>query len=642
MYFVKYGESYLHDPRSYDNVLLDLSVTSEENSCGYCDFTIYPGNPMYSKLKERDLANPITVWDDDTLLFRGFIYELGTQFQLDGQIKCKGDLEILNDTIIRPYTTLEGERGAKAPNTPNEFFEWLIAQHNSQVEPEKQFVVGINQVNELDNNNYIYRSNSGYTKTLDEIKDKLINNENLGGYLRLRFQNGIRYIDYLSSWTESNAQVFDFGINLTDYMQTDDAGELATYVIPYGASMNETDYPYTTGYYQTSDVTPNPQKTYFTYNGDGTFTECDPMESFEPGVTYYEYDESQDESNDKLTISGVIPGIYEQQGFTIQNDIIYCDEAVNRYGMIGMPYSNGDITVKEHLYLKGILALKEKISPKRTIEIKAVDMHLINPEMRPVRVGEYVRVRSYPHNLDSYFLCRSIDLDLNNPENSLYTLGTSFDTLTGQQNKRIMELNSSINRSVEKIESGGGSTKIATEAKQEAVAAKTEASFAKSEADKANTNIGDMAQIVEMGYSSVAEALAGIGSGSGSKTTSIDVKSKITLTDSYNSVTINKAKLRRNGNVGELEIVMLYSGGFATGGDTPIAFYFDNTDKLLPSRTMNFVGSCHSDYRYPAWGNGYTCWWFFNCYNTTLTSIPVYIRPWTSCQVVKLFVTFLY
>lgn len=77
MYFVKYGELFLHDPRVDEYSLLDLELTGEENTCNYCDFTIYPSHPMYDKLKERDADNPIEVYDDNILLFSGFIYELG-------------------------------------------------------------------------------------------------------------------------------------------------------------------------------------------------------------------------------------------------------------------------------------------------------------------------------------------------------------------------------------------------------------------------------------------------------------------------------------------------------------------------------------------------------------------------------------
>ena len=48
---------------------------------------------MYNKIKERDTENSVDVYDDK-LLFSGFIYELGYKFQLDGHVKCKGDLHM--------------------------------------------------------------------------------------------------------------------------------------------------------------------------------------------------------------------------------------------------------------------------------------------------------------------------------------------------------------------------------------------------------------------------------------------------------------------------------------------------------------------------------------------------------------------
>ena len=159
MYFVKYGDNYLHDPRNDGYMLLDLSLDCEDNSCGYCDFTIYPNHPLYGTLKERDADNLITVYDDKTLLFSGFIYELGKEFYLDGHVKCKGELDFLKESIVRPYSTVERGFGDTAPNTVNGYFEWLIEQHNKQSDDNKQFAIGINQGFNLDKNNYIYREN---------------------------------------------------------------------------------------------------------------------------------------------------------------------------------------------------------------------------------------------------------------------------------------------------------------------------------------------------------------------------------------------------------------------------------------------------------------------------------------------------
>ena len=454
MYFVKYGKEYLHDPRIQDCVIFEPNLECEKNTCGFFDFTIYPDNPLHDKLKERDSSNPIEVYDDDILLFSGFIYELGKEFYLSGQVKCKGELAYLKDSIVRPYSTIQRGYGTTVPSTVDGYFEWLIQQHNAQVDSTKQFEIGINQGSSLDKNNYIYRESNQYPNTLDELNEKIL--DSLGGYLRIRHENGKRYIDLLYECTDENTQILDFGVNLTDYNQTDSSLDVYTYVVPLGAKMKDTEYSYYNGYFVTKDTTVDPEKVYYEKRTDDEgytyYSQCSNLKTFEKGVTYYEYDENYDESDLSLTIAAMEDGPTGIDDYKKVGDYIYCISAVNKYGFIGYTYEDQDVTTVENLVLYSIIDLRSRISPIRTIEIKAIDMHLVNPDIKPIRIGEYVRVRSVPHNLDSYFLCTSIELNLNNPENSLYTLGTTFDTLTGQQNKQIKLLNSSINQAYEQAE----------------------------------------------------------------------------------------------------------------------------------------------------------------------------------------------
>lgn len=481
MYFVKYGKEYLYDPRVQDCVIFEPSLECEENTCGFFDFTIYPDHPLYDKLKERDSSNPVEVYDDDILLFAGFIYELGKEFYLSGQVKCKGELAYLKESIVRPYSTIQRGYGSTVPTTVNGYFEWLIYQHNAQVDSTKQFKIGINQGYALDINNYIYRESNQYPNTLDEINEKILNE--LGGYLRIRHENGERYIDLLYEWSDENAQILDFGINLTDYNQTDSSLDVYTYVIPLGAKMKDTEYSYFNGYFVTQDTTVDPEKDYYEKKlNDGVYTYslCYDLKSFVAGVTYYEYDENYDESELSLTISDIEDGPIGIDDYKKVGDYIYCISAVNKYGFIGYTYEDQDITTTDNLIVASILSLKSCISPIRTIEIKAVDMHLVNPDIKPIRVGEYVRVRSNPHKFDSYMLCTSITLNLDSPSNSVYTLGTTFDTLTGEQNKRIKALNEKTNKQIEKAEA------LLAEVKQTAKDASTTANNAKEESSLAN------------------------------------------------------------------------------------------------------------------------------------------------------------
>ena len=652
MYFVKYGNKYLHEPRVDELVLTDLEFEGHENEASLCTFEISCFHPLYDELVERASTKFVKVFDDslgeDEPYFVGYIYEMSDEFNLQRTVKCKGELAFFNDSIVRPYTT-QGNADVEAD--PGAYFEWLVEKHNEQVEQAKRFTLGTVQTSNLDLNGYILRADYTYPTTGEVISKKLL--ESLGGVLRVRYEGGKRYIDYLTEWSDMNTQVFDFGVNLTDYTKTDDALDVATFVIPTGANMKDTTYDYDDGYYVTSDSKPKENKKYYVRS----FKKCGAMSSFTSGVTYYEkkqaefktsdtkpfsgvdyylkvwkaqftkstaktaftegktyyeytsakgyfvtsdkkpasgktyylqiasfksgttyyqyssengyyktshakpqkgvtyytlkwekqsiskfedgktyweretyytktsdssplsskdyyilnrgsytskndlgrflkyetyyeYRKADDESERKLTIEA-LPNIQYSSDIVKAGDMVYSEKAVEKYGWIGAVYANTDIKMRDNLLNAGVLALKEVMSPATTIEIKAVDLALINPEHKPIRVGEYVRVRSKPHRFDSYMLCTGVKLNLNDPAKNEYTLGTTFDKLSGQQNARIKALNKTIEQVYEQAAA------ISDAAKEEALAAAEEANKAIADAIAANDYAGAAQDSIE-------------------------------------------------------------------------------------------------------------------------------------------------
>ena len=73
MYIVKYGDQYIHDPYSDLERASDIQISADVNASGTCTFTIAPSHPIYNKLKLRDSSNNVTVLQDDTVLFDGYI-----------------------------------------------------------------------------------------------------------------------------------------------------------------------------------------------------------------------------------------------------------------------------------------------------------------------------------------------------------------------------------------------------------------------------------------------------------------------------------------------------------------------------------------------------------------------------------------
>lgn len=188
-----------------------------------------------------------------------------------------------------------------------------------------------------------------------------------GGYLRTRTEEGIHYLDWVEHYGDENEQPIEFGVNLLDLTDKADAGDVFTVLIPLGAS------------------------------GLG-----------ESG----EYDEP-------LTIESVNNGL----------NYIQDDDAVALYGKIWRTYTWSHVEDAAKLLEKGREYLKTGIALE-TLTLKAVDMHFVDGNVQPIRLGDRVRILSNPHGLDKVMLCTQIEIDLLNPENTLYTFGEKPRTLT--------------------------------------------------------------------------------------------------------------------------------------------------------------------------------------------------------------------
>ena len=450
MYYAIYGAEYLHDPFSEDQVVSDLTITGKVNAQGSCDFTIAPSHPLYDKLKIRDLSEPVRVYEDSICLFDGYIYQVEDQFDKSRNVSCNGSLSYLGDSIVRPYATVKRDDDQPgmlySGSSVAGLFSWYIDQHNQHTDSIKHFIVGKNEGSQLDTNNKIYRSNTNYPTTSSEIEDKLLNS--LGGYLFTRYENDTRYIDYFADCVDVNAQVIDFGVNITDYTKSDTSESMYTVLIPQGA-------------------TP----------------------------------ESKDNSNTKqypIDIKSIPDGPTSVSGIYKSGDHLYDKDGVDKYGMIEKFETFSDIYEPENLLKAAALSLKTQSTPVTKIEVKAVDLSLYMDNYKPLIPGQLVRIRSLPHNIDTYMLLSEMSIDVEDPSNTTYTFGITYDTLTGQQSKRIQELNSSINSSLDAVASidqvtkdtaiaVGVASKTAEEAKNTANTAKDTAYTAKNTADTANT-----------------------------------------------------------------------------------------------------------------------------------------------------------
>ena len=227
MYTIYADEQLLYSPKlSKDGYgIINPKITLEAGKAGSMSFIIPPDNAMYDDIDR--LKSIITVYQDNEELFRGRVLHDDKDFYNRKNVYVEGELAFLLDSPVRPYE-FKGDIPA--------LFKKFINGHNSSVEEEKQFEIG--KITVTDSNNYINRSNSNYSNTFDEIKDKIINTH--GGYLRARSENRKRYIDLIEEYENINNQIIEFGVNLLDISQYITAEDVFTCLIPVGAADENT------------------------------------------------------------------------------------------------------------------------------------------------------------------------------------------------------------------------------------------------------------------------------------------------------------------------------------------------------------------------------------------------------------------
>jgi hypothetical protein len=344
----------LYDLRDEDLVLISPIVKIGENTAGSFEFSILPKHPHYEEVNE--LTSVITAYDGDEEIFCGRVVEITKDLYNRKKVICEGELAYFNDSIQRPakYQGL----------TVRGYLETLVNIHNQQVKNQgidKTFKVGA--VTVQDNNDYVYKY-TNWESTLEVIKTDLLNT--YGGYLRIRKENGVRYIDYLADYPNTNTQVIEFGSNLLDFTHDMVASDIVTAVIPLGARLEDV-------------------------------TEVEGLDAY-------------------LTIKDVNGGV----------DYVYSQEAVKSYGWIFKTVKWDDVHVADNLLRKGKEYLSDIQFAQITLTVSAVDLHMLHVDMERIKVLDEIRVTSSPNGLDRFFPVSEMTIYLDKPSNNKLTLGTSY------------------------------------------------------------------------------------------------------------------------------------------------------------------------------------------------------------------------
>ncbi|MDO4504283.1 MAG: phage tail protein [Clostridia bacterium] len=398
----------LYDSQLNEFQLGNPVLKQELNMVDELTFTIYPNHPYFNNISK--LSSEIKVFRDDNLLFKGRVINSELGFRNEKKIVCEGVLAFLLDTIIRPFDFPNDEQfsdfNPDENNAIEYFLNWILNCHNSQAKDFQKIQLG--NVTVTDPNNYLSRSSIEYLSSWEVINSRLL--KSYGGYLVIREENGVNYLDYLEDFTSNGTkngnklvctQKIEFGANLIDLTEEISGADIKTGIIPLGARLE---------------------------------------------------DESGNQTDKYLTIES-LPDCELSPGIIKTGDHILNTNLAKNYGVIYEVVKWEDVRVPENLQSKALSYLADSIKFKSEITIKAVDLKLTNDQISAFKVGEYIRCQSSPHGIDDLYLLQKISIDMKNPQNTVIELNKSSLTFTDKVLENKKNADNIINR-VDRVERG--------------------------------------------------------------------------------------------------------------------------------------------------------------------------------------------
>lgn len=218
MYTIYADDALLYSPGDEELSVLSPVLETQCNAAGTLTLVLLPEHPMYSALHK--MRTRIDVRQDDEIIWRGRVLETETDFYHQKTVTCEGELTYLVDSVLHPYKLADYDGTAAG------LFRLYLTRHNEAVSEAQQFQIGNVDIETLSS-----VENTGYGNTWDEISDNLIDIH--GGFLRIRHEDGARYLDWTKESGTSCGQVIRFGENLLDLSEYVSASEVVTCLIPY-------------------------------------------------------------------------------------------------------------------------------------------------------------------------------------------------------------------------------------------------------------------------------------------------------------------------------------------------------------------------------------------------------------------------
>lgn len=205
---------------SEEKVMSFHELNLQLNQPGEMKIQIPVGNPSLQEIAY--LADEITFERNGNELFRGEAKQSEEDILNTGEVTISGTLGYFGNVHMEPY---------EYSGTVSGYVALLLNFYNDRVDDNRKIQIG--SITVTDPNDYIVRSDSEWVTILNLLETKLV--EKLGGYLRIRVLDGVRYLDYLADFGRVSTQEIRYGKNLISVDKIHKYSEIYTVIIPLGA-----------------------------------------------------------------------------------------------------------------------------------------------------------------------------------------------------------------------------------------------------------------------------------------------------------------------------------------------------------------------------------------------------------------------
>lgn len=399
-------ETIVHHHFFNDLKLKAGQIKEDINVANGFSFTIAPNNPGYKLIHPLKTLIKVENMKDEKVVFEGRVLSPTESMSSSGafgkSFVCESELGYLNDSRQR--------HGEYHDITVRDFLQVMIDNHNQDIADDpidKKFEIGIVDVDSSTGTLYRYL---GYEKTFDAIVDKLI--ERLNGEIRVRKENGIRYLDYVQELGEVKHTEIRLAKNLQSITTNVDPTNLITRLVPLGERIESDD------------------------------------------------EDATDASQARLTIESVNDGkdyIVDEVTERIVGTVVMSSEVWD------------DVTQPNILKTRGQQHLRDHNRVKASYQISALDLSLIGLDTDSFDMYNWYPVVNPVMGIDEHLRVTGKTTDILNPERSTLRFGDKLMTSSEYQNqanksqRKIVDLENTVERQSQRVAQLSQTTKNAQE-----------------------------------------------------------------------------------------------------------------------------------------------------------------------------------